>query len=89
MCHRWCLHADAGVRPLVVVEAYEGGDTLTCVQNGLEVSLAVDDLSLEDTVHTLCYGIVSGLVVLSHADFDTVLLQFIRIGVAAVLHASV
>ena len=31
-----CLHADAGMGALVVVEQDEGGDALTCVLDGLE-----------------------------------------------------
>ena len=89
MSDRGRLHADAGVRALVVVEADEGGDTLTCVLDGLEAPLAVDDLCLQYTVHTLCNGVVSWLVVLRHGDSDTVLLQFVRIGIAAVLYAPV
>ena len=83
------LHAYAGVRALVVVEADEGGDALTCVLDGLEAPLAIDDLCFQYAVHTLCNGVVRGLVVLRHGDSDAVLLQFVRIGVAAVLYAPV
>lgn len=63
MDDRWCLHTDAGVRAPVVVEADKGGDALACVIDGLETSLAVDDLGLEDAVHTLRYGVVRGIAV--------------------------
>ena len=62
MCLRGCLHADARVRPPVVVEGDERGYALPCVLNALEALLAVDDLRLENAVHTLGYGIVGGLV---------------------------
>lgn len=34
-------------------------------------------------------GVVSRFVVLRHTDFDAVFLQFVRIGITTVLHASV
>ena len=34
-------------------------------------------------------GVVSRFVILRHTDFDAVFLQFVRIGVTTVLHASV
>ncbi len=40
-------------------------------------------------VHTLNYGVISRFIVLRHADFNAVFLQFIRIGIATVLHTSV
>ena len=89
MCLGRCLHADAGVRAGFVVEADETGYALQCILIRLEALLTVDDLSLEYAVHTLSYGVVGRFVVLRHADFDAVFLQFVRIGVTAVLHASV
>ena len=89
VCLRGCLHADAGMRSAVVIEGDEGGDALTCVADALEAMLAIDDLGLEDAVHTLCDGVVRGLVVFRHGDADGVLLEFVRIGIAAVLYASV
>ena len=83
------LHADAGMWAGVVVECDKAGYTLQRVLIRLEASLAVDDLGLEDAVHTFCDGIVRGLVVLRHRDPDAVLLQLVRIGVAAVLYAPV
>ena len=74
MNDRGDFHSDAGMRALVVVEADEGGDALTCVPDGLEAPLAVDDLCLEDAVHTLCNGVVRGLVDASLLD------QYIIIG---------
>jgi len=44
---RGCLHANAGVRAAVVVEADEAGDPLLCVTDCLEAPLTVDDFSLE------------------------------------------
>ena len=86
---RRCLHADAGVRAGFVVEGDKAGYALQCVLVRLEALLAVDDLSLEYAVHTLGYDVVGRLVVLRHADSDAVSFQFVRIGVTAVLHASV
>ena len=83
------LHADAGVWAGVVIEGDEAGYTLQCIWVRLEALLAVDDLGLEDAVHALRNSIVRGLVVLRHANLDAVLLQFVRIGITAVLYASV
>ena len=89
MCLRGGFHADAGMRPLLVVEADERADALPCVLQALEAALAVDDLGLEDAVHTLGYGVVRGLVVLRHRDADAVPLQLVRIGITTVLYAPV
>ena len=89
MCLGRGLHADAGVRAGFVVEGDETGDALQCILVRLETLLTVDDLGLEYAVHTLGYGIIGWFVVLRHADSDAVSLQFVRIGVTAVLHASV
>ena len=50
---------------------------------------SIDYLCLEDSIHTLCYGVVRGFVVLCHADPDAVSLQFVCIGIAAVLYAPI
>ncbi len=89
MCLRRRLHADAGVRAGVVVEGDEAGYAVQRVLVRLEALLPVDHLRLEYTVDTLRNGVVRGLVVLRHAGPDAVRLQFVRIGIAAVLHASV
>ena len=73
----------------VVIEGYEAGYTLHCILIRLEAPLTVDDLGLQYAVHTLCYGVVRRLVVLRHAYSYAILLQFIRIGIAAILHAPV
>ena len=78
VCLRRGLHADAGVRAGFVVEGDETGDALQCILVRLEALLTVDDLGLEYAVHTLGYGIIGWFVVLRHADFDAVLLQFGR-----------
>jgi len=83
------LHADAGVWAGVVIEGDEAGYTLQRIMVRLEALLAVDHLRLEDAVNTLRNSVISGFVVLRHADFDAVLLQFVRIGITAVLYASV
>jgi len=89
MSLRGGLHADTGVWAGVVIEGDEAGYALQCVMVRLEAFLAVDHLRLEDAVHTLCNGVVGGLVILRHADIDAVPLQFVRIGITAVLYASV
>ena len=89
MCFRWRLHSDAVVWTGVVVEEDEARDTLKCILIRLEAAFTVDNLRFEYAVHTLCYGVVRGFVVLRHADPHMILLQFVRIVVAAVLHASV
>ena len=83
------LHSDTVVWTGVVVEEDKARDTLKCILVRLEAAFTVDNLRLEYAVHALCYGVVRGFVVLRHADFDSVLLQFVRIVVAAVLYASV
>ena len=77
------------MRPLIVVEINERRDALPGVVDVLEAMLTVNDLRLESAVHTLCDGIVRGLVILGHRDAYTILLQFVRIGVTAVLYAPV
>ena len=77
------------MRPAVVIEGDEGGDALTCVRDVLEAALTVDDLGLEGAVHTLCYGVVRGFVVFRHGYPHTVLLELVRIGGGAILHAPV
>ena len=89
MCLRGSLHADTGVRTGVVVEGDEPGYALPCILDALEAMFAIDDLRLQDAVHTLGYGVVSGFVVLCHANLDAIFLQFVRIGITAVLYASV
>ena len=83
------LQADAEVRPLIIVEEYEALDAAIGILPALEAPLAVDYLCLEGAVHALGNGVVSRLVVLRHADPDTIFLQFVRIGITAVLYASV
>ena len=85
----WNLVSDAPVRPVLVVEADEGGYALRCVFYGLEATLPVDHLCLQDAIHTLCNGIVRRLVVLGHADAYLMLLQSLDVLVAAILHTSV
>ena len=83
------LHADAGVWAGVVIEGDEAGYTLQRILVRLEALLAVDHLRLEDAVYTLCNSIVCRLIVLRHANLNAVLFQFVRIGITAVLYASV
>ena len=86
---RWNLVSDAAMRALLVVEADEAGDAIPGVRLALETMLTVDDLCLKDAVHTLGYGIVRRLVIFCHADSYTMFVKFLRIGIAAVLYASV
>ena len=89
MSLRGSLHADTGVWAGVVIEGDEAGYTIQRILVRLEALLAVDHLRLEYAVHTLRNSIVSGLVVLRHTNLDAVLPEFVRIGVTAVLYASV
>ena len=66
------------MRTGVIVEEDEARDTLQRVLIRLEAAFAVDDLRLEDAVHALCNGVVSGLVVLRHTYSDPILLEFVR-----------
>ena len=77
------------MRASVVIEGDETGYALQRILVRLEALLTVDYLRLEDAVHTLRNSVISGFVVLRHADLDAVLLQFVRIGITAVLYASV
>ena len=51
--------------------------------------LHIDALGLYGGVHALCQGVVRRLVVLRHADGDTVFLKLSDVHVATVLHAAV
>ena len=83
------LVADAAMRALLVVETDEAGYAVTGILLALESMLAVNDLGLKDTVHTLGYGIVRRLVIFCHADSYFVFKKFFRIGIATVLYTSV
>lgn len=86
---RGCLHADAVVRTGVIIEEDKAGYALQRIPVRLKAAFTVDDLRLEDAVHTLRNSVISGFVILCHADSYTILLQFVRIGVAAVLYSPV
>ena len=83
------LHAYAGVWPVVIVEVYEGGYALPCINDILEAALMIYDFCLQYAVYSFGYGIVRWLVVFCHGDVYAISLQFLCIGVATVLHASV
>ena len=84
------LQPDAVVRAFAVIEvdksSYMFLSLLICLKAPI---LAIHALSLDDTVHALCKGIVGGFVVLRHRDLYAILLQFLHIQVAAVLDATV
>ena len=86
---RRSLHADTVVWTGIVIEEDEAGDTLQRILIRLKTTFTVDYLRLEDSVHTLGNSVVRGLVVLRHTYLYMILLQFVRIVVAAVLYASV
>lgn len=67
------LVANASMRSLLIVELDKLSNTLLCILDALEAMFSVDDLRLQNTIHTFCYGIVRRLIVLSHADSDLVL----------------
>lgn len=84
------LHADAHVRTAGVVEVHELGNLALRVLQVLETAgLHIDALGLYGGVHALCQGVVRRLVVLRHADGDTVFLKLSDVHVATVLHAAV
>ena len=84
------LQSDAVVRAPAVVEQDEALYLLQSLLIRCETPfLAVDALILDSLVHALCNTVVRGLVVLRHRYQDVVLLQFLDIEVAAVLHASI
>ena len=89
MCLRWGLHANAVMWTSIVVEEDEARDTLQRILIRLKTTFTIDHLRLEDSVHTLGNSVVRGLVVLRHTYLYMILLQFVRIVVAAVLYASV
>ena len=84
------LIANAHVRALAIVEQDEAPYLPQGLLVRLESSfLTIDALILGSFVHALRDGVVSGLVVLRHRYQYVVLLQFLDIEVAAVLHATV
>jgi len=85
-----CLQSDAVVKALAVVEVDKSSYLLQSLLKRLKTSvLTVYALILDNAVHTLCKGVVGGLVVLRHRDLYAVLLQFLHVEVAAVLDAAV
>ena len=84
------LQSYAVMRTLVIVEVYEAlyllQSFLVCLET---LVLAIWTFTLDNAVHTLCNGIVSGFVVLRHGYLYAVFLQFLHIEIAAVLYASV
>ena len=86
---RWCLVADAHVRTAAVIEMDETGYGLLYLLERWELLLWIDILCLYDTIDTLRYRIVRGLVVLGHGDGDAVFLQHSNVCVTTVLHTSV
>jgi len=86
----WRLQSDAVMWALGIVEEDEAFYLLQSLLIRLKASvLTIYALTLDDAVHTLCKGIVSGFVVLCHRDLYTMLLQFVHVEVAAVLDAAV
>lgn len=84
------LHADAHMRPTVVVKVDKLRNLTFRVLPVLEtLRLDIDPLCLDGSVHPLRHGVVGGPVVLRHADSDAVFLEFAHIQVAAVLYAPV
>ena len=83
------LHPDAVMWPLLVVETDKFTDATIGLLIALVSTFPVYDLRLEDTVHTLSYGIVSRFVVFCHADAYLVFAEQVHIVITAVLYASV
>ncbi len=86
----WDLVADAHMRTMIVVEINEAVNLLLGILNVFKAMLlTIDMLSLDSAVYTLGNGIIGRLIVLRHANLDTIFLQFFNIQVAAVLYATV
>ena len=86
----WSLQSDAVVRPPAVIEDDEALYLFQSLLIRLKTPvLTVYALALDRAVHTLCYGIVSGFVVLRHRDLYAVFLQFLHIEVTTVLDAAI
>ena len=83
------LIADTHMGPNVVVEVYHRRDFSQGLCVVAEHSLMVEPLVLEDTVHTLCYGVVRGIVTLGHADAYMMLHEDSDVLLAGILHATV
>lgn len=84
-----CLVVDAHVRATFIVESYEASNPLVCLSYILVKRLPVEFFRLYDTVNPFSNTIVGGLIVFCHAYTDSVVVKFIDVSVAAVLHASV
>ena len=84
------LHADAHMRPPVVVKVDKLRNLTFCVLPFLETLRPdIDPLCLDGSVHPFRHGIVGETVVLRHADGDVVCPELAHIQVAAVLYAPV
>ena len=76
----WDLVADAHMRTMIVVEINEAVNLLLGILNVFKAMLlTIDMLSLDSAVYTLGNGIIGRLIVLRHANLDTIFLQFFNI----------
>ena len=86
----WSLQSDTVVRPPAIVEDDESLYLFHCFLKRIKTPiLAIYALVLDGAVHTLCKGVVGGLVVLGHRYLYTIFLQFFHIEIAAILDATV
>ena len=86
----WSLQSYTVVEALAVVEVDKSSYLVQRLLKRIKTPvLTIYALTLDDTVHALCKGVIGGFVVLRHRDLYAVLLQFLHIEVAAVLDAAV
>ena len=83
------LVADAHVGAPVVVEVNVALYHPVCVLKGVEALLTVDTFHLYLPVDTLGYGVVGGIIVLTHGDGYLMRLEHGHVGIAAILYAAV
>ena len=76
------------MRPLFVIGRYDFSDSIPCHLQGCQTDL-IKPLGFEDTVDTLCNGVLIRITLIGHADLDVVLLKYVHVVPAAILAASV
>lgn len=88
MCHDRCLHPDAHVRTLSIVEFDYTLQFLLAVLPCWDV-LLVKPFCLKYTVSPLCHCIFQGGTTLCHTDAYVVFFQFLHIYLTAILASTV
>ena len=85
MHHCRYLVADTHVRSAVVVEMNEPSDYIPCMLQAVESLSRVDGFRLDNTIGTLCDGVVCRVVIFSHAYLDFMCLERLHIVVTTVV----